>query len=105
MAYSVVEAAPFSERFEAAFEYRLETVGLRSARNLLDEHDKIVVLPQGTPRCGSLIGRQPEGIRDPRWIRLGPYIAVYHVDEKAERVIMLDPFFRSENWRKIVLSS
>ena len=105
MAYSVVEAAPFSERPEAAFEYRLETVGLRSARNLLDEHDKIVVLPQGTPRCGSLIGRQPEGIGDPRWIRLGPYIAAYRVDEKAERVIMLDPFFRSENWRKIVLSS
>lgn len=101
MGYSVAATPSFDARLDGAIRYRIENVGTRSARALLDAYDNVCKDLSAMPRMGKPANSpNTEDTRDLRWVLVDSYVAVYRVDEPAQAVILVDPFFGGSDWQK-----
>lgn len=104
MAYDVVATPEFDERLGQAISYRIDNYGKKSARRLTEQLESVASLLAATPRMGSLVEQEDDETRPDalRWVRIGPYLAVYRVHDDSQTVALLMLFSASSNWRKRV---
>lgn len=101
MGYSVVATPSFDARLDEAIRYRIENVGARSARALLDTYGNVCKDLSAMPRMGRPANSpNTEDARDLRWVLVDSYVAVYRVDEPAQAVILVDLFFGGSDWQE-----
>lgn len=105
MAYEVIATAEFGVLLDEAVSFRVDNYGLRSARRLLDNVDKVRELLSQTPCMGALVDDSvSEGERTGlRWVRMDSYIVVYRVRQDRQEAVLLKLFHGSSNWRRRVL--
>lgn len=105
MAFRVVESPSYHARLSEAVAYRVENYGRTNARKLLNAHRRAVESLEGMPFMGSVVSLTDESpSKDTlRWIRINSYIAVYRVFHDEQRVLLVDLFHTSSNWRERVM--
>lgn len=104
MGYKVVMTDEFGSALDMAVAHRMDTRGLRSARRLLDEVDRVSALLETMPRMGSLVDQETESPSPNalRWVRMDGYIAACRVYDERETVTLDKLFYATSNWRKRV---
>lgn len=101
MGYEVRTAAAYDARFDEMMAYRMTYVGPSSARRLLQAQDEVEQRLAALPRSGTPLDpdeADPAG-DIPRWVSVGPYVAVYETYADVELVVLEDLFYPLEDWR------
>ena len=98
--FRVVATDLFEDDLAAAVTYYLGSVGVSSARSLLDEYDAMCGLLAELPGYGANVYGASY-----RWRPLKRFVAVYEVDEGGFIVTLLRLFHMSSDWHGRLLGS